>query len=52
MTKDKITFNDSGKELSAQVKSTTKKWNLSVPWDITTARKATVVGAQEGESHE
>jgi hypothetical protein len=52
MTKVKITFNDSGKELSVQVKSGTEKWKLSIPWDITTARRAAVVGAQEGDSHE
>jgi hypothetical protein len=48
MTKVKMTCNDSGTELSAQVQLGTKKWTLSIPWDITTAKKT----ALKGDSHE
>jgi hypothetical protein len=40
MSEDKMTLNDSGTRLSVQVKSTIKKWNLSIPWNITTATKS------------
>jgi hypothetical protein len=53
MTIVKMTCSDSGTELSAvvsnsQVQLGTKKWTLSIPWDITTAKKT----AQKGDSDE